>query len=206
MEQNITSFYLPYWWTVSTVKWDNFKVSNISCNTAIVMLASLPHRYFHKINQIFAFAPFSSKHVKQVSPQDPPSSWLSNNLKLWPFFQQALDAIDGSCIHATTHTEHHETCCNWKGFISQNHLFWCSFDILFSYVLAGWEGLASDAWVYASAISEDLIVSDGWHLLADAGFPHCKELLVPYCGVHYHLAEWGWANLWYVNNICNTTL
>ena len=48
-------------------------------------LSSLFHRYFCKITQIFAFAPFNSKYVKQVSPEDPPSSFLSNNPRLWPF-------------------------------------------------------------------------------------------------------------------------
>jgi len=27
--------------------------------------------------------------------------------------------------------------------------------------------------------------------LADADFPHCDQLLIPYRGVRYHLAEWG---------------
>jgi hypothetical protein len=151
------------------------------------------------MTQIFAFAPFNSRYVKQVSPEDPPSSHLSHNPKLWPFFRRALGAIDGSHIHATTRADHRETCRNRKGFISQNCLFCCSFDLLFSYVLTGWEGSASDARVYESAISDDLIVPDGWYLLADAGFPHCKELLVPYRGVRYHLAEWGRANLRYVD-------
>ena len=38
----------------------------------------------------------------------------------------------------------------------------------------------------------------GFYYLADAGFPHCPELLVPFCGVWYHLQEWGAAGVWYV--------
>jgi len=148
--------------------------------------------------RIFAFAPFNSKYVKQITPNDPPSSRLSNNPKLWPFFRPALGAIDGSHIHATARAEHREGWRNRKGFISQNCLFCCSFDFLFTYVLTGWEGSASDARVYESAISDDLIIPEGSYLLADAGFPHCKELLVPYRGVRYHLAEWGRATLRYV--------
>jgi hypothetical protein len=63
-------------------------------------------------------------------------------------------------------------------------------------MLTGWEGSAADARVYADAIQSDLRISDGWYLLADAGFLHCKELLVPYRGVRYHLQEWGKANVW----------
>ena len=31
------------------------------------------------------------------------------------------------------------------------------------------------------------------YYLANAGFPICDALLIPKCGVQYHLAEWGWA-------------
>jgi hypothetical protein len=34
--------------------------------------------------------------------------------------------------------------------------------------------------------------------LADAGFPLCDGLLVPYRGVRYHLKEWGRASERYV--------
>jgi hypothetical protein len=80
---------------------------------------------------------------------------------------------------------------NRKGFVSQNCLFVCLFTLLFTYVLTGWEGSATDARIWADAIAHDLIIPEGWYLLADAGFPHCKQLLVPYRGVRYHLAEWG---------------
>jgi hypothetical protein len=148
--------------------------------------------------RIFAFAPFNSKYIKQISPDNPPSSQLFNNPKLWPFLRWALGAIDGSHIHATARAEYREAWRNRKGFISQNCLFCCSFNLLFTYILTGWEGSASDARVYESAISDDLIVPEGSYLLADAGFPHCKELLVPYRGIRYHLAEWGHAMLRYV--------
>jgi hypothetical protein len=95
--------------------------------------------------RIFAFAPFNTKYIKQITPDDPPSLRLSNNPKLWPFFIGALGAIDGSHIHASCRGEHHEVWHNRKGFILQNCLFCCSFDFLFTYVLTGWEGSASDA-------------------------------------------------------------
>ena len=43
----------------------------------------------------------------------------------------------------------------------------------------------------------------GKYYLADAGFPICEMLLIPYRGVHYHLAEWVCARLWYVIFIYN---
>lgn len=161
-----------------------------------IFIHLLLYRYFQKITHIFASAPFYTKYVKQVTPNDPPSSYLQNNPKLWPYFHRALGAIDGSHIHLATPSYLHTACRNRKGFLSQNCLFVCSFDFLFSYALTGWEGSAADARVYEDAIGSDLVVPDGWYLLADAGFPHCRELLVPYHGVRYHLSEWGRANSW----------
>jgi len=49
--------------------------------------------------------------------------------------------------------------------------------------------------MYASARLVDITIPDRKYYLADARFGICDSLLVPYCGVHYHLAEWGWAML-----------
>jgi hypothetical protein len=144
---------------------------------------------------IFSTPPFYTKYLKQVTPHDPPASHLQDNPKLWPYFERALGAIDGSHIHLAAPSFLHESCRNRKGFLSQNCLFVCSFDFLFSYALTGWEGSAADARVYEDAINSDLSIPNGWYLLADAGFPHCEQLLVPYRGVRYHLAEWGRANV-----------
>ena len=62
------------------------------------------------------------------------------------------------------------------------------------YGLTGWKGSASDAKVYSHAIHKSgLSIPDGWYYLMNAGFPHCMELLVPFHGTCYHLAEWGQA-------------
>ena len=61
----------------------------------------------------------------------------------------------------------------------------------FCYVLSGWEGSAADGQVYEDAQETDFAIPPGKFYLADAGFPVCDALLVPYCGVRYHLKEWG---------------
>ena len=70
--------------------------------------------------------------------------------------------------------------------------------MLFTYILTGWEGSATDSWVWADALFRGFKVPNGFYYLADAGFPHCKELLIPFRGVRYHLQEWGAAGVWYV--------
>jgi hypothetical protein len=65
----------------------------------------------------------------------------------------------------------------------------------FLYVLSGWEGSAADATVYDNACKVDFPNPEGKMYLADAGYASCDELLVPYRGVRYHLAEWQRAEL-----------
>ena len=143
----------------------------------------------------FSFAPFYTKYVKQPTVDDPPSSFFKDNSKMWPFFQHALCAIDGCHIPFYPPASEREIYRNRKGFCSQNGLFCCTFSLHFTYSLTGWEGSSSDARVFEDAITSDLVVPSGYYLLADAGFPHCKELLIPYRGKRYHLQEWGRANL-----------
>ena len=70
--------------------------------------------------------------------------------------------------------------------------------MLFTYILTGWEGSAADSQVWADALARGFLVPEGFYYLADAEFPHCKELLIPFCGVWYHLQEWGAAGVQYV--------
>ena len=99
--------------------------------------------------------------MKQRTPHDPPSPCLYNNPKLWPLLQHALEAIDDSYIHLVASLGNCDACQNCKGFISQNCLLCCSFDLLFTYALTGWEGSAADARLYDEAISEDLVIPHG---------------------------------------------
>lgn len=140
---------------------------------------------------IFSSPPFYTKYVHL--PSSTPNE-IRNNPKFWPFFKDCLGAFDGSHIHSSPPASQRAASRNRKGFLSQNCLFGCSFDLQFIYSLTGWEGSATNARVWEDALSTDLTIPDGKYYLADAGFPSCKELLVPYRRVRYHLAEWGRAN------------
>jgi hypothetical protein len=125
---------------------------------------------------------------------------IRTNPKLYPFFRDAIGVIDGTHIACTPSEQERAAARNRKGLLTQNCLMACSFDMLFTYVLSGWEGLAADAMIFHNAHQSDLPVPNGKYYLADAGFPHCPELLVPYRGIRYHLAEWGRANIRYVSS------
>lgn len=134
------------------------------------------------------------------SAGDPVSRKISENTRFWPFFKDALGAIDCSHISSSPPPAERASHRNQKGSISQNCLFACTFDLHFAYAYTGWEGSATDACVFESAVydSGDLVIPEGKYYLADAGFPSCSGLLVPYRGVKYHLAEWSCASLRYV--------
>ena len=67
----------------------------------------------------------------------------------------------------------------------------------FLHIQSGWEGPVVDAQMFHNARFTNLPVPDGKYFLADAEFPTCSSLLIPYCGPQYHLAEWGRAQLQY---------
>ncbi|KAF8876767.1 hypothetical protein BD779DRAFT_1417150, partial [Infundibulicybe gibba] len=56
-------------------------------------------RYVRKMIIIFSSNPFYSKYVHLPKPGDSAPSQLHDNPKYWPYFKDALGAIDGSHIH-----------------------------------------------------------------------------------------------------------
>jgi hypothetical protein len=115
---------------------------------------------------------------------------IRDNPKFFPFFKDCLGAVDGSLLDAFVPDDAMARYRSRKGRISQNLLAACKFNLLFAYILSGWEGSAADGRVFEDARSKDFTIPPGKFYLGDAGFPSCDALLVPYRGVRYHLKEW----------------
>ena len=143
----------------------------------------------------FATPPFFTKYVRLPNATDPTAPEIVNNPKYYPYFADALGALDGTHIACMPAAAERDLSRNRKGFLSQNCLVVCSFDLRFLYVLSGWEGSVADATVYHDARQVDFPIPAGKFYFADAGYGSCDELLVPYRGVRYHLAEWQRADL-----------
>jgi DDE superfamily endonuclease len=143
----------------------------------------------------FSSPPFYTKYVRLPHVDDPIPPEISSNPKFSPYFDDALGAIDGTHIACAPPAAQRGGYRNRKGGVSQNCLMACSFDLRFVYVLTGWEGSVADATVYSHARCLDFYIPPGKFYLADAGYASCDELLVPYRGVRYHLAEWQRGNL-----------
>jgi hypothetical protein len=136
---------------------------------------------------------FYSTYVHLPRNEVPPE--ILNNPKFFPYFSECRGALDGSLLHAFVSKLDMARYWSRKGFISTNLLAACLFSLRFCYILAGWEGSAADSRIFDHARQKDFVIEPGTYYLADAGFPLCDALLVPYRGVRYHLKEWEQANL-----------
>jgi hypothetical protein len=58
-------------------------------------------------------------------------------------------------------------------------------------MLPRWEGSTADSCIFENAWREDFRIPNGRYYLADAGYGNSDTLMVLYCGVRYHLKEWG---------------
>src|SRR5438105_2405305 len=101
--------------------------------------------------------------------------------------------LDGTHITCTPPANERDMSRNCKGFVSQNCLICCDFDMHFTYVLCGWEGSMANATIYHDAQLNDLAILCDKYYLANAGYLICHQLLVPYHKQWYHLVEWGHA-------------
>lgn len=93
-----------------------------------------------------------TKYIHQPKLLDPISDAILQNRKYSPYFDNCIGALDG--IHIAMHVtvEKRKPNRNRKGYLSQNVLAVCDFDMKFTYRLAGWEGSAHDGSVLSDAI------------------------------------------------------
>jgi DDE superfamily endonuclease len=141
----------------------------------------------------FSSSPFYTQYVHLPPVGTPTPPIILNNPKYYPFFKDALGAIDGTHINCSASAEMRQAARDRKGGVTQNCLAICGFDMIFYYIFSGWDGSAADSTMFYDARMTDLHIPADKYYLADAGFPICDALLIPKRGVRYHLAEWGWA-------------
>ena len=146
----------------------------------------------------FSSPPFYTDNVHLPHDHSPVPPEIQKNHKFFPFFEDALGTRDGTHINCSPTAADWQVAHDWKGTVTQNCLTICGFNMKFIYVFSSWDGTVSDSTMFHDVHFTDLPMLPGKYYLADAGFPICKTLLIPYRGVRYHLAEWGHARLWYV--------
>ncbi|XP_048134930.1 uncharacterized protein LOC115731731 isoform X2 [Rhodamnia argentea] len=90
--------------------------------------------------------------MKEPSNSTPPE--ISNSRRFYPYFKDCIGAIDGTHVRASVPLEIQGRFRGRKDGTTQNVLAAVTFDLRFSYVLAGWEGTAHDSRVLADALSK----------------------------------------------------
>jgi len=136
--------------------------------------------------------------VELPTKDSPVPEEISKSGSFYPWFKDCIGTLDGTHIPVHVPDAVCAAYCNQKGTLSQNVLAAMTMDMMFAYVLPGWEGSAADSWIFDDTHAEDFTILEGRYYLADAGYPNCDVLLVPYRGMRYHLKEWGWASEKYV--------
>lgn len=130
--------------------------------------------------------------VRQSTAENPVPARIAEDPKYAPYFADCLGALDGTHIDVWVCGEPNAPYRNRKGTLTQNVLAVCSFDLQFSYILAGWEGSAHDSRVLTDALGLEkgrFDIPPGKYYLGDAGYANSDTLLTPYRGVRYHLKE-----------------
>ncbi|KAL4025958.1 hypothetical protein IC575_014364 [Cucumis melo] len=117
------------------------------------------------------------------------------NDQCWKCFEvgmNCLSTLDGTYIKVNVPATDRPTFRTRKEKIATNVLGVCDTKGDFVYVLAGWEGSATDSRILRDVLSREngLQVPKGYYYLCDAGYPNAEGFLVPYRDHRYHLQEW----------------
>jgi hypothetical protein len=106
----------------------------------------------------FSSPPFYTQYVHLPPVGIPTPPIILNNPKFYPFFKDALGAMDGTHINCSASAEMHQAARDRKGGVTQNCLAICGFDIIFYYIFSGWDGLAADSTMFYDARMTDLYI------------------------------------------------
>lgn len=156
-----------------------------------------------------------------LKPRDPLFTNMHprlSNPRFYPFFKDCVGAIDGTHIPVIVPKDKLVQYTCRKGITTQNVMACCDFDMVFTFVLAGWPGSVHDMRVFDSAMStyshkfphpptgthigaNDFQFSNslyvhlqgiggvGKYYLVDSGYTNRPGYLAPYKGSKYPLPE-----------------
>lgn len=143
----------------------------------------------HFNNVLNAIMTISLDFFQPPSTDVPPE--ISDDSRLYPYFKDCVGAVDGIHFPVTVGVDEQGPFRNKNGLLSQNVLAACSFDLKFHYVLAGWEGSASDLRVLNSALTRrnKLQVPEGKFYLVNNKYANMPGFMSPYQDAPYHSNE-----------------
>ncbi|XVE52166.1 hypothetical protein DITRI_Ditri02bG0100600 [Diplodiscus trichospermus] len=166
----------------------------IGHNARFRFVAGKFHRSVETVHRYFRVVLKSILKLYKHLVGDPESSTppeILNNPRFYLYFNDCVGAIDETHIQASVPIEVQGKFHDRKDSTTQNVLAAITFDLKFTYVLAGWEGSEHDSRVLNDVLSRPrgLKINEGKYYLGDAGYGTRNEIICPYHGVRYHLRE-----------------
>nr|CAH66340.1 OSIGBa0097I24.8 [Oryza sativa] len=109
------------------------------------------HNMFHKV-----LASLLKLAADIIKPRDPQFATLHSRLRylrFYPYFNDCIGAIDGTHIPMQVSKDHLVQHICRHHITTQNVMACCDFDMIFTFVLAGWPGFVHDMRVFNDAMS-----------------------------------------------------
>ncbi|XP_042426229.1 uncharacterized protein LOC122014111 [Zingiber officinale] len=146
--------------------------------------------YFHEV--LKAMLKFSKEII--VPTQGNQISHDTRHKRLREVFKGAIGALDGTLVHAIVPiNEQVRYRGRGKGKCYQNVLAICNFDMLFTFIWAGWEGVAHDSKVLTEIMrnprSNFPFPGPDEYYLCDATYCHIRGFMSPHRNVRYWLGD-----------------
>nr|KYP71030.1 hypothetical protein KK1_010273 [Cajanus cajan] len=149
-------------------------------------------RHFHKV--LVACLKLAFEYIK---PQDyrfhHVHTKIQKDRRYWPFFKNAIGAIDGTHIPCVISPSEQPKFIGRKGYPTQNVMAFCDWDMCFIFALLGWEGTAHDVRVFENALTTPTMnfphPPSGKYYLVDFGYPTPIRYVGPYKCERYHLPD-----------------
>ncbi|XP_023762980.2 uncharacterized protein LOC111911435 [Lactuca sativa] len=149
------------------------------------------HKFFHEVlDKMLLFA----HDIIVPTSFNPNPNIPGHNRRLRRVFKGAVGALDGTLIHAVVPANKRDLYrSRGKGDCYQNVLAICDFNMMFTFVVAGWEGIAHDSRILSEALANPhapfpLPPPDKYYL-CDAAYANIRGFMAPYRNVRYWLGD-----------------
>ncbi|XP_074313991.1 uncharacterized protein LOC141649195 [Silene latifolia] len=149
--------------------------------------------YFKKVLDVLVILSHDIIRPHRDLLEVPPE--VENYSLYWPYFKDAIGAIDGTHIEAVISDRTGTPFRNRNGRKTLNMMGCCSFDRIFTFINVGWEGSAHDLTVWRDSLTASKYVfphpPEGKYYLVDSGYLNTIGYLSPICdpNVRSHLPE-----------------
>ncbi|XP_057450806.1 protein ANTAGONIST OF LIKE HETEROCHROMATIN PROTEIN 1-like isoform X1 [Lotus japonicus] len=149
------------------------------------------HRHFKRVLKAICSL---SKYFIVPPSFDEVAQEIRFNPRYYPFFKHCVGAIDGTHISACIPKDEQIPYCGRKIDPTINMMCCCSFDMKFTFVMAGWEGTANDSRIFLETIykaeNRFPFPPTGKYYIVDSGYANMPGFLSPYRGERYHLRDY----------------